>query len=114
MNGAGEATRTLLEDSVPLLDSQVRTADAIRIWARGLAGVTDQLVADDPRVRTLLDTGPVFAQEVSGLLDSVQPTLGFAHYDPRPGSYMGSDGKLYQQTDLVAGSRETWQEMFPH
>lgn len=53
----------------------MRTADTIRIWTRSLAGVTGQLVTDDPHVRTLLDTDPGFAQEVSGLLNSVQPTL---------------------------------------
>ncbi|MEU5762164.1 MlaD family protein [Nocardia sp. NPDC047648] len=75
LNGAGDRTRTLIDDSRPLLDSQVRSADAIRIWTRSLAGVSDQLVADDPRIRALLRSGPGFTTEVAHLLDSVKLTL---------------------------------------
>jgi hypothetical protein len=71
----GDRTRTLLEDSQPLLDSQAQTTDAIRTWARSLAGVTEQLVTNDPQVRTLLRDGPGAAQEVSRLLSQVKPTL---------------------------------------
>lgn len=75
LNGVGDNTRTLVEDAVPLLDSQVRSADAIRIWTRATADVTGQLVANDPQLRTLLHSGPGFADEVSELLDSLQLTL---------------------------------------
>ncbi|NKY25209.1 MCE family protein [Nocardia gamkensis] len=75
LNGTGDRTRTLIEDSRPLLDSQVRSADAIRIWTRSLAGVSGQLVADDPRIRALLRSGPGFTTEVAHLLDSVKLTL---------------------------------------
>ncbi|MFE7740651.1 MCE family protein [Nocardia sp. NPDC057455] len=75
LNGAGDRTRTLIEDSRPLLDSQVRSADAIRIWTRSLAGLTGRLVADDPQIRNLLRSGPGFAAEVTHLLDSVKLTL---------------------------------------
>lgn len=74
-DGVGEPTRTLVEDASPLLDSQADTADAIRTWAGALAGVTDQVAADDPQVRSLLERGPGFANEVSRLLDQVKPTL---------------------------------------
>ena len=47
-----DRTRTLFEDTGPLLDSQAETTDAIRTWARSLAGVTEQLVTDDRQVRT--------------------------------------------------------------
>ena len=70
-----DQTSTLFEDTEPLLNSQVQTTDAIRTWARSLAGVTEQVVTDDPQVRTLLQTGPGFAQEVSRLLNQVKPTL---------------------------------------
>ncbi|MEV0248095.1 MlaD family protein [Nocardia sp. NPDC050712] len=75
LNGVGATTRTLVEDAGPLLDSQARTADAIRIWTRSLSGVTAQLVADDPHLRTLLRTGPGAARDVAQLLDSVRLTL---------------------------------------
>lgn len=37
------------------------------------------------------------------------------NYDPRTGRYVGSDGKLYQQTDLVAPvSAVSWHDLLPH
>lgn len=68
-------TRTLIEDSAPLLDTQVQTVDSIRTWARSLAGVTGQLVDNDPQIRTLLDTGPGSLQQLSSLMEQVKPTL---------------------------------------
>lgn len=65
----------LAEDSVPLLDSQARSTDALRLWARSLAGITGQVVADDPQIRTLLEEAPAAANEVSGLLEQIKPTL---------------------------------------
>src|SRR4029078_5448250 len=62
-------------DSGPLLDSQAETTEAIRTWARSLAGVTEQVAQSDPQLRTLLQRGPGFAQEVSQLLTQVKPTL---------------------------------------
>ena len=75
LNGVAGNTSTLFEDTQPLLDSQAETVDAIRQWTRSLAGVTDQLVINDPQVRTLLRDGPGAADEVSRLLDQVKPTL---------------------------------------
>ena len=60
---------------MPLLDSQAQTTDSLRQWAHGLAGITDQFAQHDPQVRTLLDTGPGFAREVTSLLDQIKPTL---------------------------------------
>ncbi len=74
-NAVSDQTRALIDDSGPLLDSQVETADAIRTWARSLAGVTGQLEQNDPEIRALLQRGPGFAQEVSQLLNDVRPTL---------------------------------------
>ncbi len=74
-NSVADRTRTLIEDTVPLLDSQVRSLDAIDVWTRSLAGVTGQLVSDDPQLRTVLRTGPGFAQETAALFDTVDLTL---------------------------------------
>jgi phospholipid/cholesterol/gamma-HCH transport system substrate-binding protein len=74
-NNTSDQTRALIEDSGPLLDGQAETADAIRLWARSLAGVTGQFADNDPQVRTLLETGPGLAQETSRLLDQIKPTL---------------------------------------
>ncbi|WP_343601620.1 MlaD family protein [Mycobacterium sp.] len=75
LNGVADRARTLTEDTVPLLESQAQTTDAIRLWARSLAGFSDQLVTDDPQVRTLLDVGPGALNETSRLLEQVKPTL---------------------------------------
>ncbi|KRE34760.1 mammalian cell entry protein [Mycobacterium sp. Soil538] len=75
VNGVSDQTRGLVDDSGPLLDSQAETADAIRTWARSLNGVTAQVVQNDPQVRSILERGPGFADEVSSLLDQIKPTL---------------------------------------
>jgi virulence factor Mce-like protein len=74
-NDTADHTRALVDDAVPFLDAQAQTSDATRRWAHNLAGVTEQLVTDDPQFRKLLDTGPGFAQEVSRLLTQLKPTL---------------------------------------
>jgi virulence factor Mce-like protein len=38
------------------------------------------------------------------------PSVMIARYDPRTGEYLGSDGKLYKQTDLVKPAK-SWQQM---
>ncbi|HET6734423.1 MlaD family protein [Mycobacterium sp.] len=75
LNGASDRTRTLVQDAVPLLDSQADTTDAIRTWTRSLAGITGQLVTNDPQVRTVLRDAPGAANEASSLLDQIKPTL---------------------------------------
>lgn len=67
--------RALIDDSGPLLDGQVESERDTRTWTRSLANVTDQLVANDSQVRTILQSAPAALQQVSQLLDSVKPTL---------------------------------------
>jgi phospholipid/cholesterol/gamma-HCH transport system substrate-binding protein len=74
-SGVADQMRTLVQDGEPLLDSQVQSTEAIRTWANSLAGVTGQLNANDAQIRTLLERGPGFADEVSGLLTDLKPTL---------------------------------------
>ena len=75
LNSVSDESLGLINDSGPLLDSQAETADAIRTWARSLEGISGQLVQNDPQIRALLENGPGFAQEVSGLLNDIKPTL---------------------------------------
>jgi phospholipid/cholesterol/gamma-HCH transport system substrate-binding protein len=75
LSSSAEQTRRLVEDSEPLLDSQVQTSDAIRLWAHSLAGVTEQLTANDPQIRGLLQRGPASFGEVTRLFEQVKPTL---------------------------------------
>lgn len=74
-NGVADRTRTLTEDTGPLLDSQARTTDSIRTWARSLAGISDVLVTDDSRIRTLLQNGPGAAKQATALFEQIKPTL---------------------------------------
>ncbi|MGB6205905.1 MCE family protein, partial [Mycobacterium sp.] len=62
-NSVVDRTRTLTEDTGPLLDSQAKTADSVRAWARSLAGISDVVATDDSRLRTLLQNGPGAADE---------------------------------------------------
>jgi virulence factor Mce-like protein len=75
LNATADRSTTLIEDSGPLLDSQAQTTDALGVWARSLAGITGQVVDNDPQVRTLLQQGPGAADEVSRLLTQIKPTL---------------------------------------
>ncbi len=40
------------------------------------------------------------------------PSVAIAKYNPRTGEYMGSDGNLYKQTDLVSAPK-SWQDLMP-
>lgn len=75
LNGVADQTRTLAEDARPLLEGQAATADPIRRWARSLAGFTGQLRENDPEFRSVLQKFPDFADETTGLMDQLKPTL---------------------------------------
>lgn len=75
LDGVADQSRALIDDSVPLLTAQAATTDSLAVWARSLAGITDQMVDHDAQFRTLLQNGPGFAREVTRLLDEVKPTL---------------------------------------
>jgi phospholipid/cholesterol/gamma-HCH transport system substrate-binding protein len=66
---------TLVNDAAPFLDGQARSADSLRIWARSVAGVTGQLVRDDPQLRNIFNTAPGALDETSRLLAQIKPTL---------------------------------------
>jgi phospholipid/cholesterol/gamma-HCH transport system substrate-binding protein len=74
-NAISGRTQALIDDSLPLLDSQAQTADSIRLWARSLAGVIEQVATDDTQVRTLLQNGSGAADEAARLFDQLKLTL---------------------------------------
>jgi hypothetical protein len=47
-----------------------------------------------------------------GAASGSTPSVAIAKYNPRTGEYMGGDGKMYRQSDLVT-SPKTWQELMP-
>lgn len=74
-NSVADRFQALVDNSAPLLDSQAQTQQSTRTWTRSLAGLTDQLVGNDPQIRVLLQHLPAAANEVSRLLTQVKPTL---------------------------------------
>lgn len=66
---------TVVDQSKPVLDSQIETGDSIRAWASNLATVTGQLQRQDQAVNGILDKGPGAAEEVRALFDRLRPTL---------------------------------------
>jgi phospholipid/cholesterol/gamma-HCH transport system substrate-binding protein len=74
-NAVADKTEQLTDDAAPFLDAQARSADALSIWSRSLAGISKQLVRNDPQIRNILQTEPGAADEASRLLEQVKPTL---------------------------------------
>jgi virulence factor Mce-like protein len=66
LNRVGDQSSALIEDTGPLLDSQAQTTDDLRLWARSLAGITGQVVTNDPQVRTLLHRDPTLRTKSRG------------------------------------------------
>lgn len=75
LNQVGDETRSLIEDSQSLLDTQVDSQDAIRTWTRSLKGFTEQVVTNDPQIRSLLEKGPRSLNEASALMSDLNLTL---------------------------------------
>ena len=75
LDKVGDRARALIDDGLPLLEGQAVSADALRIWARSLAGFTGQLATNDPQLRGVLQNGPGALDEASRLLNQVKPTL---------------------------------------
>jgi phospholipid/cholesterol/gamma-HCH transport system substrate-binding protein len=70
-----DALVTVLDESKPLLDSQIDSSDSIQSWAASLARITTQLQTNDAAIRGILRKGPSAADEARQLLDRLQPTL---------------------------------------
>ncbi|OCB16371.1 hypothetical protein A5717_04685 [Mycolicibacterium porcinum] len=72
---SSEQTKTLLEGSQTLLDTQVTSDSAIRTWTASLRGFTDQVVTNDPQIRSLLQKGPGSINEASRLISDFRMTV---------------------------------------
>ncbi len=59
---------------------------------------------------------PVAPSSFGGAKPEAGPTVAFAQYNPRTGEYVGSDGKLYKVTNLVAEKplQKTWKDLLLH
>jgi phospholipid/cholesterol/gamma-HCH transport system substrate-binding protein len=75
LDGVSDNGRDLIQDASPLVDSQASTTNELRVWARSLADVTEQLTTNDPQLRTILQSTPGFSRDVGNLLDHLKLTL---------------------------------------
>ncbi|OBJ17271.1 MCE family protein [Mycobacterium sp. 1245801.1] len=75
----------------------------------------DSAPADPVPADTAGGGGPQAAPSSFGANGSKPaPSVVVAKYDPHTGRYVGPDGKLYQQSDLVAPKApKTWKDMLP-
>lgn len=69
-------TLDLIRNSETVLETQVSSADAIQTWASELADLTETLADSDDDIRELIAIAPEAADEVTGLLNDLDPSLG--------------------------------------
>jgi phospholipid/cholesterol/gamma-HCH transport system substrate-binding protein len=65
----------LIDQSPPVLNSQVGTSDSIATWARRVNSITSQLKAQDAAVADLLNVSGPALNEGTALFDRLAPTL---------------------------------------
>lgn len=65
----------LIDQSPPVLNSQVRTKESIATWAQRVNSITSQLKAQDAVVADLLNVGGPALNEGTALFDRLAPTL---------------------------------------
>lgn len=70
-----ESITQLIDQSPPVLNSQVQTADSIATWADRMASITGQLKAQDTAFADLLTIGGPALDEGSAVFDRVAPAL---------------------------------------
>ncbi|AGZ54591.1 virulence factor Mce family protein [Mycobacteroides abscessus subsp. abscessus] len=70
-----DSLTTVIDQSKPVLDSQINSSDSIRAWAANVAEVTRQLQEQDPALKGVLDRGPAATTEARQLIDRLKPTL---------------------------------------
>jgi len=66
---------TLIDQSPPVLNSQVQTSDSIATWANRTAAIMAQFQAQDAALRDLLTQGAAGLQEGHRLFDRVAPAV---------------------------------------
>jgi phospholipid/cholesterol/gamma-HCH transport system substrate-binding protein len=74
-NKNSDAIVKLIEQAAPLLETQSATVDDIRAWTADLAVVTDQLRANDPEVRDIINKGPGVSKQTQELFASMNQSL---------------------------------------
>jgi phospholipid/cholesterol/gamma-HCH transport system substrate-binding protein len=70
-----DALTMLVDQSKPVLDTQVNTSDSISAWASNLANITGQLKSTDTDVGNFIDVGSQTADQARQLIERLAPTL---------------------------------------
>lgn len=70
-----DALVALIDESKPLLDSQIQSSSAVQGWAAHMADITSQLRDNDSAVAGVLQKGGPVAAEARQLFDRLNPTL---------------------------------------
>lgn len=70
-----DSITALIDQSPPVLESQVQTSDSIATWASRLAAITGQLKAQDTAFADLITQGGAGLEEGRALFDRIAPTL---------------------------------------
>ncbi len=66
---------SLIDQSKPVLDSQVDSAESVRAWAAHLADLTHQLKTNDTSLAGLITQGGQAADQARQLVERLQPSL---------------------------------------
>jgi phospholipid/cholesterol/gamma-HCH transport system substrate-binding protein len=66
---------SLVDNTPPILDSQVQSQSAIYQWARNLNSITGQLKAQDPAISSILQQGAPATQQLNTLFVNVKDAL---------------------------------------
>ena len=70
-----DSITALIDQSPPVLESQVQTSDSIATWANRLAAITGQLKAQDTAFADLITQGGAGLEEGRALFDRIAPAL---------------------------------------
>ncbi|MDH6243807.1 MCE family protein [Mycobacterium sp. OTB74] len=74
-NANADQINQLLDQAGPLLQSQIRSGDAIKTIANSLGRLTAEAAKADPQVRSVLRTVPGAAQAANETFDGIRPTF---------------------------------------
>ncbi len=70
-----ENFRDIIQNAGPILDSQVKSGDAIERWARNLNSLAGQAAETDPNIKNILRQGAPTADELNAVFSDVRETL---------------------------------------
>jgi phospholipid/cholesterol/gamma-HCH transport system substrate-binding protein len=70
-----DALTTLIDQTKPVFDSQIKSSNSVQAWAANLATITKELQTSDASVQGFIRNGAPAAAETRQLFDRLQPTL---------------------------------------